>query len=222
MGWIGGEGIWRWRMMEFVQSKSHDLFDEMISQWIQYLSTNSEEKKLKIDTQKKWNAHQNILLSGNLLDESYHPLPNQNISLQLINEENGNVDFTFLPNGDHYQLSIGKLPPGSYRYIAKAFNGSQNLTDQGSFIVEAMQLEQTNTVAQHGALRNMAYETGGQFFKKDQLDSLPAALKKLPHLVSASYTEQSREEWIELPWVLFLLIICFGGEWLLRKRLGGY
>ena len=88
--------------------------------------------------------------------------------------------------------------------------------------MEAIQLEKLNTLAQHGGLRNIAYETGGKFFKKYALDSLSVELKKLPHLVSASYSEQNREEWIDLEWILFLLIAIFGSEWFIRKSLGSY
>jgi hypothetical protein len=71
-------------------------------------------------------------------------------------------------------------------------------------------------------LRNISYETGGEFFNKNQLDSLSSSLQQLPQLVSATYSEQSREEWIDLEWILFLLVTIFSAEWLMRKRLGSY
>jgi hypothetical protein len=222
LGWIGGEGLWKWRMLDFVQSKNHAAFDEWISTWIQFLSSQKLDEKLKVITQKKWTTQQNVGFQANLYDESFQPLANQNISLAIESEENGKMEFTFIPQNDHYSLSVGKLPSGSYQYSAAAFNGTKEVYDKGSFVVEAIQIEQLNSLAQHGALRNIAYETGGRFFTKYQLDSLSAALKKLPHLVSASYSEQSRKEWIDLEWILFILISIFGAEWLTRKRLGSY
>ena len=222
LGWIGGEGIWKWRLMDFVQSKNHDAFDEWVATWIQYLSNQKQDEKLKVVTQKKWTTQQSISFQASLYDESFQPIANQNIALTIINESNDKMEFTMVPQGDHYQLGVGKLPSGSYGYTAKAFNGTQDVLDRGSFVVEAIQLEKLNTLAQHGALRNIAYETGGKFFKKTALDSLSSELKKLPHLVSASYSEQSREEWIDLEWILFLLTAIFGTEWFIRKRLGSY
>ena len=222
IGWVGGEGIWRWRMMDFQQGGNHETFDSFITNWVQYLSTSLENKKLQVETAKKWSSFQNIIFGAHLYDQSFHPLANQNISLTIVDEANQKMEYAFLPNGEHYQLSLGKLSAGSYRYFAKANNGVENLTDQGSFIVEAVQLEQANTMAQHGALRNMAYETGGKFFKKENLNALPATILQLPHLVSTVYTEQQREEWIDLSVFLFIIATLLGTEWFLRKRLGGY
>jgi hypothetical protein len=222
LGWIGGEGLWKWRMLDFVQAKNHAAFDEWISTWVQYLSTQQEEEKLKIITQKKWTTQQSIGFQANLYDESYQSVPNQNIALELMNEQKEKMEFGFIPEGDQYQLTIGKLPSGSYQYKAKAFNGTKDVITSGSFVVEAVQLEQLNTLAQHGALRNISYETGGEFFNKNQLDSLSSSLQQLPQLVSATYSEQSREEWIDLEWILFLLVTIFSTEWLMRKRLGSY
>ena len=222
IGWMGGEGIWRWRMMDFQQGGNHDTFDSFVTNWVQYLSTSLANKKLQVETAKKWSSFQNIIIGAHLYDQSFHPLANQNISLTITDESNQKMEYTFLPNGEHYQLSIGKLPAGSYRYYAKANNGVENLTDQGSFIVESVQLEQANTMAQHGALRNMAYETGGKFFKKENLNDLTNTILQLPHLASTVYTEQHREEWIDLSLFLFIIAALLGTEWFLRKRLGGY
>ncbi len=222
MGWIGGEGLWKWRLMDFVQSKNHDAFDEWVTTWIQYLCTQNQDEKLKVITQKKWTAQQNIGFQGSLYDESFQPIANQNIALTIINEEGGKLEYSMIPQGDQYQLGVGKLPSGSYEYTAKSFNGTKEVFDRGHFVVEAIQLEKLNTLARHGGLRNISYETGGKFFKKYALDSLSVELKKLPHLVSASYSEQNREEWIDLEWILFLLIAIFGSEWFIRKSLGSY
>ncbi|MEN9394109.1 MAG: hypothetical protein RL362_330, partial [Bacteroidota bacterium] len=64
--------------------------------------------------------------------------------------------------------------------------------------------------------------TGGQFYLPNSIDQCISDLELQKNLVSVSYDESTREEWIDL-WPLYvLLIVLFSSEWIMRKRLGGY
>ncbi len=222
IGFVLGEGLWKWRIHNYVHQKNHILFDEMLRSWVQYLSNKNQDRLLRITSKKTWSINENILFQAQLLDASLKPFPNQDIILKVWDEKNSALEYHFVPKDNQYFLSLGKLSPGVYRYAAKANNGSKDYTEEGSFTVEDIQLELIQTVAQHNNLRQIAQTTGGNFYSPSKLDQCMRDLELQKSLVSVSYDESTREEWIDL-WPLYLLLIAlFSTEWIMRKRLGGY
>ena len=221
-GILIGEGLWKWRMYSFVQMKNHNVFNEMITSWIQYLSNKDSDHLLRVVSKKKWSLNENISFQAQLFDASLKQLGNQNIPIQIWNEKNEQLNCNFIPEGDQYKLNIGKLAPGSYQYKAKANNGTKDYTEEGSFIVENVQLELISTTAQHSALRQLSTQTAGAFFTPQNIDSLISAIKNQKNLVTVTYDESSREEWIDLWPILLLILLIFGTEWFIRKRMGSY
>jgi hypothetical protein len=150
------------------------------------------------------------------------PLLGQSIQLSLWNEQGEKRDYPFVPGNTGYQLELGLLEPGSYRYQAQANNGTQKLTHSGSFIVENVQLEMMNTWANHDVLKSLAKETNGTFFTPSELDSLAIKLREQQNFVSVAFDESNREEWIDWWPILVVIILSFATEWFIRKWLGGY
>jgi hypothetical protein len=176
----------------------------------------------KVNTKKNWSYNQPVVFQANLYDESMKPLLGQNIQLSLWNEKGEKRDFPFVPGSNGYQLELGLLEPGSYRYQAQANNGAQKLTQAGSFIVENVQLEMMNTWANHDVLKSLAKETKGTFFTANGLDSLEIKLRQQQNFVSVAFDESNREEWIDWWPILVVIVLSFATEWFIRKWQGGY
>ncbi len=222
VGFVLGEGLWKWRIHNYVHNKNHLLFDEMMRSWVQYLANKNQDRLLRITSKKKWSINENILFQAQLLDASLKPYPNQDITLKIWDEKNKSLEYHFVPKDNQYFLNLGKLSPGVYRYQALANNGNKDYKEEGSFTIEDIQLEFLQTTAQHASLRQIAQSTGGKFYSPNMLDQCVADLELQKNLVSVSYDESTREEWIDL-WPLYvLLIVLFSSEWVMRKRLGGY
>ena len=222
IGFVLGEGIWKWRIHNYVHSKNHLLFDEMMRSWIQFFSNKNQAQLLRITSKKKWSVNENIQFQAQLLDASLKPFPNQDILLKVWDEKNNSLEYHFVPKDNQYLLNLGKLSPGVYRYQATTNNGSKDYKEEGSFTIEDIQLELLQTTAQHSGLRQIAQSTGGQFYLPNSIDQCISDLELQKNLVSVSYDESTREEWIDL-WPLYvLLIVLFSSEWIMRKRLGGY
>ncbi|MCX6227287.1 MAG: hypothetical protein NTV01_21500, partial [Bacteroidia bacterium] len=47
-GFFCGEGIWLWRLHEFLEQKNHDYFDEWLSRTVQYLMLDEKKDKFRI------------------------------------------------------------------------------------------------------------------------------------------------------------------------------
>lgn len=222
IGFVFGEGLWRWRMTNFIQSKNHEAFDEMVGSWSQYLVDKNKNHLFKVNTKKSWAYNQPVVFQANLYDQSMKPLLDQNIALMLWNEKGEKKEFPFVPGNTGYQLELGLLEPGSYRYQAQANNGAQALSQSGSFIVENVQMEMMNTWANHDVLRSLSKETNARFFTSSNLDSLNTILKQQQNFVSVSYDDSNREEWIDWWPILLIIALTFSSEWLIRKWQGGY
>ncbi len=222
IGCVMGEGLWRWRMTSFVQTKNHEAFDGMIGSWAQFLVDKNKDHLFKVNTKKKWAYNQPVVFQANLYDESMKPLMGQNIQLTLWNEKGEKRNYPFVPGNNGYQLELGLLEPGGYQFKAEANNGAQKLESNGTFIVENVQLEMMNTWANHDVLRNLAKETSGTFFNSSALDSLESKLRNQQNFVSVAYDESNREEWIDWWPILLILLTSFGAEWMIRKWQGGY
>jgi hypothetical protein len=222
VGFVLGEGLWKWRIHTYLHNKNHLLFDEMFRSWIQYLANKNQDHLLRITAKKKWSVNENINFQAQLLDASLQPFANQDITLKVIDESNKSLEYHFVPKDNQYYLNLGKLSPGVYRYQATANNGTKDYKEEGSFTIEDIQLEYLQTTAQHAALRQISERTGGKFYSPSAIDECIKDLELQKNLVSVSYDESTREEWIDL-WPLYILLIAlFSTEWFMRKRMGGY
>ena len=222
VGFVLGEGLWKWRIHTYLYNKNHLLFDEMFRSWIQYLANKNQDNLLRITAKKKWSVNENINFQAQLLDASLQPFPNQDITLKVIDESNKSLEYHFVPKDNQYYLSLGKLSPGAYRYQTADKNRTKDYKQEGSFTIEDIQLEYLQTTAQHAALRQISERTGGKFYSPSSIDQCINDLEEQKNLVSVSYDESTREEWIDL-WPLYILLIAlFSTEWFMRKRMGGY
>ena len=126
-------------------------------------------------------------------------------------------DYNFARQGDGYTLALGRLPEGLYRYTATTSYDGTTYSAEGAFAVEALHLEQANLTADHTLLATLSSITGGEMYYPDQLSSLNAQLSTLKPVI---YTHTRFSELLNLPWVLLLIILLLGTEWVLRKYHG--
>ena len=73
------------------------------------------------------------------------------------------------------------------------------------------------STADHALLRTISAVSGGKMFYPDQLDELRDELAALKPTI---YTHTRFSELIGLPWVLVLIVLLLGAEWVLRKYFG--
>jgi len=52
VGVIAGEGLWKWRLFDFMQHRNHEVFDELMMKSIQYLSVKEDKRRFRINISK--------------------------------------------------------------------------------------------------------------------------------------------------------------------------
>ena len=121
-----------------------------------------------------------------------------------------------------YKLDAGILAPGKYSYRAWVSSGGKNEQSRGLVVIKPLQIEFTETKANHNLLKLLAKSTGGVFSPFSEMDSLAQRIKKLGQVKSVMYEQKEYVDLINQKWVFFLILFCVSLEWLIRKRNGAY
>jgi hypothetical protein len=222
IGLIVGEGLWRWRLNCYQQTQSHATFDELLTKTVQYLSSKEDRSLFRVNGDNDFPENEPILFNAELYNEAYEPINNRDVRMKIRNEEGREFEYTFSPNGAGYRLDAGTLPVGNYSYEATAQGDAKVLIEKGEFSVSAIQLETVNTVADHRMLYQFAKNNNGEMVYPNALESLEEKIKNTKEIVSISYENKHLDDLINFKWLLALIILLLGTEWLLRKRAGTY
>ncbi len=221
---VWGEGLWRWRLVDFLNNKSHDHFDRLVSQLVNFAAITDSRERFIVETERHYSDNDEVMVHAQLYNESYEPFnsPEAKLTLQGVqgsveNHKGVQGDYNFSRQGSGYTLSLGTLPEGLYRYTATTTYDGTTYTAEGAFAVEALHLEQANLTADHTLLKTISSITGGKMFYPDQLSSLNAELQTLKPVI---YTHTRFSEMLNLLWVLILIILLLSLEWVLRKYHG--
>ncbi len=222
LGLIAGEGIWRWRFAAYQQTDSHQAFNELITKTVQYLASKEDKSLFRVTAKNDFTENENIIFNAELYNPSYEPIANKEIAMRIRNEDGEEYTYTFSPHTIHYRLDAGKLPVGNYNYEATVATEQGILKERGEFSVSALQLEALNSIADHRLLYQFAHDNGGEMVYPQTMDSLIDKIKNKKEIVSVSYENKQLSDLINYRWILILILLLLGIEWLLRKRAGTY
>ena len=210
---IWGEGIWRWRLADYQMHQSHQHVDRLVSQLITFTSLQADRNRLQVEAERSYAAGAPIVLRAQLYNEAYQLVNGPEVKL-TISGDSLKADYTFRRTANSYSLTLPNLTEGLYRYHASTDDG---LTDDGSFAVEALNLEQQSLVADHNLLATLSALTDGEMYTPSQLSSLTSQLTALKPTI---YTHTRYAEMLRMPLALILILLLLAAEWVLRKYHG--
>ncbi len=220
LAYLFGEGLWQWRMHDFLINENHTATTELMNKTIQYLSTKEDKRKFKVYPVKNvYEEDDNVKFIAELYNNNYEPILNKDIQLTLTNSSNKQFQYTFSPDGSVYSLDIGTMPAGNYTFKTK--NNVTNDVISGSILIKPLQLEQSELEANFSLLRILSQQNNGEFFYQNQLKELIKTIKNNKNITSTSVNEKKSEELIQIKWLFFLLLFFLSLEWFIRKYKGG-
>lgn len=218
---LTGEGIWRWRLDNFLENENHDAIDELIAKSAQYLSTKDDKRKFRVYPAKDgFTTNQHIILNADLYNDAYEPISDAEISIDVTHSGGNKYSFQFSPKGNFYELDAGIMGAGEYAYIATAQYSNKKYTVKGNFIVKELFAEYQQTVADHQLLYNLANSSNGKMVLPPDLNKIPDYIRENENVKTISYSDKSYEDLIDLKWVFVMMISLLTLEWFLRKRNG--
>jgi hypothetical protein len=221
-GFVFGEGIWRWRLFDYSQNQNHDRFNELITQIVQYLALRENEDNFIINYKPVYSEIEDVVLNAELYNDAYESVSSEEINVKLKNSNNEEFNFTFDAQGENYVLNAGHLPLGDYSFSAEVTVGKETYSENGSFTIVPVTLENIATQANHHLLYLLSESSGGQFYLPAQFNNLLSDLQSKNKLQTTSYFQEMITELINLRWIFIVFIFLLSVEWFLRKYWGLY
>ena len=222
VGFIAGEGIWRWRLYNYQVSGNHDAFNELVHKIVQYLSLRENEDNFNVNYPALFLENDQIEMTAELYNDSYELINTPDVNIRIINDSLKEFNYTFDRQGDHYRLNIGSQAPGDYSFEAKTQLGNQLFTEKGNFSIVKNEIELLDNQADFQLLYQMADQTGGQFASIDNYGTLLDAIEINKEITVQHHQQTLVTEWINVKLLFFILIVALTIEWFFRKYWGIY
>jgi len=217
------DGIWQWRLTEAAASeKPTTVFDNLMVSTMQLLTAQQNRKRLNVyPVQDEYLVSDDIRFEGEVYNTVFEKIYGQEITLRIRDEKNKNRSFSFI-NGEGFSgLNIGNLPGGVYSYTASTVLDGKTEQDKGEFVVQDLQLEALNALADHDLLHQLSQKTGSRLYYPNQTENLQADILKADYK-NIIYENEKLEDLINLKWLFFAVLLLVSAEWFLRKYYGSY
>lgn len=222
-GVLCGEGLWRWKIYDYRESKNYDAFNEIVTKSVQYLAVKEDKRQFRVRIPKNvFYENEPITLQAELYNDSYELINTPDVSITLTDEEGKEFPYVFSKTANAYFLDAGNFPVGSYSFRASVKYGSKELTYDGKFTIVPVQLEAFNTVANHQLLYQLSEKSGGRMFYPTQIAALGDSLAANNNLKPLMYSSFKTESIINIWWLLAIFMGILSLEWFIRKYEGGY
>ena len=217
-----GEGIWKWRLSEFQETEKTSTFDEVFSKLLQYLSTQDDRRKFRcFPLQHEFTSDGPVVMESQVYNDLFEPVYGNTIDLELRDEKGKVTNYRYITGPGNSRYRIGGLKEGVYRYRATTDVKGKREEVRGEFLMTEQNQEVQNLTADFGLLRTLAENTGGKFYRLNDINRLTAELSA-EEAKSLIHSEESFHPLINLKAVFFLLLALISIEWFLRKYFGSY
>jgi hypothetical protein len=215
-------GTWRWQMSQPLGDTAHDLFWQQLLRWLVSDSQGRVVANVSATTLTDSGA---IQVTAKVRDKQYMPAPDASVTAHFLGPDNTNAMVDMLPvansPGDfHVEWTAEK--PGAYsvEVTAQGAKGGPGAEEPGRDVITFQRTdgvaENFHTERNRELLENLAAQTGGRYWRPDELAKLPSEISYSPAGISVNDT---KELW-NMPIVFVVLFALIFGEWLLRRRWG--
>jgi hypothetical protein len=163
-----------------------------------------------------------VIVNASFYNSALEPITKPKIELNLINSDGKIFSSQFGVNGTAYKLSLGKLKAGKYIWEARTkFNG-KTYRKSGVFIVEDIELEKIESVANHGVMKQVSKQSNGKFYLLKDFERLLSDIETREDITTMSFAETTFNKLIDYIALISLILLLLIGEWFLRRYLGNY
>ena len=221
IGFIFGEGIWRWKLQEARNNFDGEtpVFNHLIQQISKFMFIQEEKSNFMLDYKKSILEDEKMIIGAQLYNKTYEKINNAEVSLQLKSDNKKVLNFILPKTDDGYLLDIGLLSPGEYQFTANTIFDGKKLSRIGRFIVNEIKLESINLQANHQLLKQLSNRFKGDFQTFANRDKLLSKIKSL-EFKNKTFYDKIKEGLINYKWIALLLILLINVEWFLRKWYG--
>jgi hypothetical protein len=167
---------------------------------------------------KVYDDERRVVVSAELHNERFEPINDATVDLTLTSDEGATTKQPMVPSGQgdgRYTATVQADSPGLYRLTMNAKAGSKDVgTLQTHIRRNDGVVEHFGTQQNRPLLQRIADSTGGRYWRLDQLDDIPDAMR----YSKAGIVERQTLDLWNLPALFLLLLALKAAEWLLRLR----
>ena len=220
---LAAEGLWKWRLFNFLQNENHELFDGFISKVVQFVSLKEDKRQFRVTLAKNiFDENEQVLMDAELYNKSYELINDPDVSIVITDEAGKDYTYVFNKSGSAYSLNAGLLPVGNYRFNALVNPDGEQLTFSGQFSIQPIQLESYATTADHSLLNLLSERFGGEMVTLNEVSRLEEVIRSENTIAPVIYSTTKNKSLINLRWLFFILLALLSAEWFLRRYFGAY
>jgi uncharacterized membrane protein len=207
-------GTWRWQMSQPLGDPAHDLFWQQLLRW---LVLDSPGKVVVTAPGQTLMDDGQIQLTADVRDKDYMPVSDAKVSTHLTGPDGLSALVDMTPAADSpgvFHANWTAEKPGSYLAEVTASGQTENGTlpfERIDGVAENFHIEQNREL-----LEKLASETGGRYWRPDELTRLP---NEISYSDAGISVRDIKELW-NMPVVFLWLLFLISTEWLLRRKWG--
>ncbi len=218
---IAGEGLWRWRLHEFAQTKQTAATDELLQKTVQYLTVQTDKRRFRVNAVKNvFRSNVPVQLDAMLYNESYVPVNESDVTVRIQGEQGKAYDYTFDKTGNAYTLNAGILPPGNYQVSAQTTYKGRKETAACAFYVRDVTLESLQTRANHQLLNTLSASSGAAMYGPQDMLKIVEDLRKNENITAVLHETFTTQPLIDEKWLFIIILLLLSIEWFIRKYYG--
>jgi uncharacterized membrane protein len=210
-------GSWRWQMTQAVEDMSHEMFWQQLLRWV---VAGTSGQVISSTSKSVFSDEVRVPLRVEVRDKNYLPVSDADVRAHVMAADGGAEDVELRPDAavpGAYMLEWGAAKPGSYVVETVAKRGDQELgRDVITFRREDGVAENFRTQQNRELLEKLATQTGGRYYKPDQLAKLSGDIAYSEAGISV---RETRDLW-NMPVLFLIALILRSSEWLLRRKWG--
>jgi len=214
--------VWRWGM------KQPDMQDDMNKFWrqtLRWLVADVPERISFQAAQKRGRANQPVVFGVRVRDKDFEPMDDVSIAIEVRDPNNQTVKIAAEPALSETGLFEAVYVPrrdGSYfaRAVVADADGLELGNAENGWAVDLEAREFQSIRTNRPLLEKIANQTGGRVVKLDALDSFARSLPGLKAPVMDTWIRPLWDMRGILPAVFLFVLMCFVGEWALRRWKG--
>lgn len=217
IGWVFGEGLWRWKLYSYRMNNSSESFSSLINRMIQYLALKVKRSQLRLSYPRNIGEGEEIVIDAEYYNKSYQLVNDANLDFLLKDSQGKTFNYQFEQNLDRYNLRLNSLAKGNYSFVINSNDLVPELKQEGNFIVSSNNNEARNLQAQKETLAQISKITSGKYFNQDEIPQIANHLLKSEYSKSTISEETKYSNLVEMLYLLIIIIILIILEWFLRK-----
>ncbi len=214
--------VWRWGLKD---PDMHDDLNKFWRQTLRWLIADVPEKISMQVAQKRDLANQPVALQVRAHDKDFEPMDNVSAVVEVRDPNGQTVRLTAEPVPDETGLfEAVHVPRFSGGYFAQAVvtddKGNQLGQAEAGWAIDLEAQEFRSIRTNRTLLERIARQTGGEVIELDKLDDFARSLPSRNVPVTTAWIKPLWDLPGLLPAIFIFILICFVGEWALRRWKG--